>query len=206
MKLVLLLLFFLLVCSIHAGSGRFNKAYCLGGQKWGNISTWESLISKKVYRTAQLSTVNTSGTYYLGLASKDKLMASFYLSPTPQNLSLDLGCQDKLPSYSGVSVGTWAPGGEPLWSWGPVGDARKQPRCWWVRCDKLEVEADFCGSEGEAPCSKLDATFTRYTSPCSTPGGPSVDTSTCYPISEDSQIDDTHRVDFSVNFVDGLLG
>jgi hypothetical protein len=209
------------------GDGRFNKAYCFHGNAWGNVSFWESVIATPgLYRVAQLTAVNESGTYYLTVvppslpsssspadasAGTGTVLGALAFTATPTNVTVDLGCNNRsMPDYSAISFGTAssAGGGPVVWASGPIGDhtAGKTPRCWWVRCDVNETEADTCGSEGEAPCTKLDATFTRYVSP-PPPGGsgtaPVVD-SACYPIAVDSQVDPTHRVDFRVRFVDGL--
>jgi hypothetical protein len=185
-----------LVSRAEGGDGRFNKAYCLKGGVWGPPSFWESLSHNHTYRVAQLSTSNTSGVFFLEV---DAATGKFSLSAAARNLTLDLGCQPRsLPSYSGVSFGSYPSG---VWARGPIGDANKVPRCWWVRCNLDESRADTCGSEGEAPCARLDATFLRYAAPG--PEVPPLD-SACYPISLDSQVDPTHRVDWKVQFVDGL--
>lgn len=189
-----------------AGSGRFNKAFCLSANNaslpWGNVSFWNSLITHNTTRVIQLSTVNASGVFYLAATpNSSSPFASLALSPSPSNLSLDLGCELRAwPHYSTVALGTHSPPRAPQWARGPLGDAAKVPRCWFVRCDVTEAEADFCGSEGEAPCTKLASTFVRYTAP----EGPAVVDTACYNISLDSQVDAAHRVDFAVRFVDGL--
>ena len=179
-----------------SGDGRFNKAYCLKGAAWGNASFWQHLASTNTTRTAQLTTNTTGGTFYLFVPPNS---TSFALSPFPKNVTVDLGCQPRsLPSYGGVAYGSY--GINPVsWARGPIGDAQKEPRCWWVRCTLDEARADTCGSEGEQPCARLNATFLRYTN-----AKPLVDEA-CYAIAEDSQVDAVHRVDWVVRFVDGLL-
>jgi hypothetical protein len=186
----------LLVPLVSGGDGRFNKAYCLKGGAWGNASFWESLSRDNVYRVAQLSTSNTSGTYFMEV---NPVTGNVSLTAEPRNVSVDLGCQPRsMPQYGAIAYGSYPAG---VWAKGPIGDASKVPRCWWVRCSLDESRADTCGSEGEAPCSKLDATFLRYAAPGA--GVPLLDAA-CYPISVDSQVDPAHRVDFKVTFVDGL--
>jgi hypothetical protein len=207
-----------LPASASTGDGRFNKGYCFHGYSWGNESFWQSFLGTNRTRVAQLTTVNDTATYYLTVVPSASAAATgadgpalgkFELTTTPTNLSVDLVCQPRsLPDYSAVSLGTYDSSGRvpPLWAAGPIGDSTgsKVPRCFWVRCDVNETQSDFCGSEGESPCSKLDALFNRYVSPYSGgPVAPAVDQA-CYPIAVDSQVDPTHRVDFNVRFVDGL--
>jgi len=195
---------FAVTASAFAGSGRFNKAFCLSGRAWGNAAFWEAAAAGNVTRVAQLRAVagvnRTVLNTWLSVVA-DSRPAVFALAGVATNVTIDLGCQPRsLPAYSGVALGTWAAsGGDVQWASGPVGDRRRQPRCWWVRCDKLEAEADFCGSEGELPCAKMNATFLRYASPPQR----EVDEA-CYAIAEDSQVDPAHRVDWEVSFVDGL--
>jgi hypothetical protein len=214
------------------GSGRFNKGYCFHGNAWGNASFWEGLIAAGTNRVAQFTTINTTGTYYLGVvvpsshlypsspslsSSSSSPLGTLALTATPTNVTIDLGCNNRsMPDYSAISFGTYPPaggggGGGPggvVWAEGPIGDhtAAKVARCWWVRCDVNETQADTCGSEGESPCDKTAATFNRYVSPYPgyADGTPPPEDSACYPITLDSQVDPTHRVDFLVRFVDGL--
>ena len=180
-----------------SGDGRFNKAYCLEGAAWGDAAFWQRLANSSTYRVAQLSTSNTSGTFFLSVTP----LGSFALSPVVANVSIDLGCQPRsLPHYGAIAYGTYGGGGAPVWAPGPIGDASKAPRCWWVRCSQGEARADHCGSEGEAPCARLGASFLRYAAP----SGPPLVDEACYPIALDSQVDPLHRVDFEVRFVDGL--
>ena len=208
---------FVAAASSGAGSGRFNKAFCLHGRAWGNASFWEAAAARNATRVAQLRAVagaNRSALdSWLTVVPDGAGGAVFALARVATNVSIDLGCQPRsLPDYSGVALGTWAAagggggggsgGGGVLWASGPVGDRDRRARCWWVRCDALELEADFCGSEGEAPCSRLNASFLRYDSP---PGAPPPKVGeACYAIAEDSQVDPAHRVDWEVTFADGL--
>jgi len=206
-----------------AGSGRFNKAFCLRGRVWGNASFWEAAsAARNITRVAQFRAVagpnRTALDSWLAVvpSAVGGAAATFALAGAATNVSVDLGCQPRsLPDYSGVALGTWAAAGSGgggaaaavQWASGPVGDRERQPRCWWVRCDELELEADFCGSEGETPCARLNASFLRYASPpppaATAAGLPLVDTA-CYAIEEDSQVDAAHRVDWEVTFVDGM--
>lgn len=185
------------------GDGRFNKAYCLASNgTWGNITVWASLIKSNTTRVAQFQTVNTTGgpLFLSVIPVAGAAFGAFALTPTPTNLTIDYGCDPRaMPSYSGIGIGDWGRN-VTTWAAGPLGDLAKRGRCFFARCDRAEAEADFCGSEGEAPCSKTNATFIRYASP----GASSVDTS-CYSILTDSQVDPTHRVDWAIRFVDGLL-
>ena len=200
--------------SSSVGSGRFNKAFCLRGRAWGNASFWEeAAAARNVTRVAQFRAVagaNRSALdTWLAVVPDGAGGAAFALASVATNVSVDLGCQPRsLPDYSGIALGTWsaaaaAAGGNNavLWASGPVGDRDKQPRCWWVRCDELELESDFCGSEGEVPCARANASFLRYVSP---PGPPPQVGEACYAIETDSQVDPSHRVDWGVTFVDGL--
>jgi hypothetical protein len=184
----------LLLCgSTNAGDGRFNKAYCLKGSSWGNSSFWAHLAATQTHRVAQLST----GTSWLEVTPQ----GAFSLSPIPRNVSIDFGCNNRsAPAYFAVAYGTYPP--PAVWAPGPIGDSTpsKRARCWWVRCSADEREADTCGSEGEAPCVRTNATFLRYA-----PAAPSSVGEACYPITQDSQMDALHRVNFTVNVVDGLL-
>jgi hypothetical protein len=187
------LLFLFHPTSGDAGDGRFNKAYCLRGGVWGNSNFWASLGRSQTFRVAQLST----GSSWLSVSPQ----GAFSLSPTPLNVTMDFGCNNRsAPDYFAISFGSY--GAAPAWAAGPIGDSTraKTGRCWWVRCSLDEREFDTCGSEGEAPCVHTNATFLRYAAPSETP---LVDRA-CYPITQDSQMDPFHRVNFTVSFVDGL--
>jgi hypothetical protein len=188
---------------VLGGDGRFNKAYCLTtGGLWGNSSFWQMLINNNTTRIAQFSTVNvTGGVHYLTVAPvSGSSLGAFSLSSTPSNLTIDYGCDPRaMPSYSAIGIGNFG-ASVVTYAAGPVGDLHKRGRCYFARCNRDENEADFCGSEGEAPCAKTNATFIRYVSPS---GAPNVDTA-CYSILTDSQVDPLHRVDWKIEFVDAL--
>ena len=196
----LLLGLLLLLGFASAGDGRFNKAYCLRGAAWGNASFWAALARAQTHRVAQFSAVNASGSFWLAVTPA----GHFFLSPSPANVTLDLGCNLRsAPAYFAISYGSYG-AGPVAWAAGPIGDSSpsKRARCWWVRCSADERESDTCGSEGEAPCIRVNATFLRYGAPGR--GGPPAVDESCYPITSDSQMDPLHRVDFRVAFVDGL--
>lgn len=204
--LTLLLLTTLSPLRAAGGDGRFNKAFCLANGTWGNATVWSSLIKSNTTRVAQLQTLDTTGgpLFLAVVPVAGATLGTFTLTPTQTNLTIDYGCDPRaMPSYSGIGIGDYGQR-TVTWAAGPVGDLTKRGRCYFARCDKAEAQADFCGSEGEAPCSaaKTNATFIRYVSPT---GAAAVDTS-CYSILTDSQVDPTHRVDWAVRFVDGLTG
>ncbi len=150
-------------------------------------------------RRAELRTVGTDKPYYLAVNPVNK---SLYLTETQTTVSIDYFCNVK-PGYNGIAIGTAE--ATPVYALGPVGDMNKRPRCWWNRCSPDNSKVDFCGSVGYQGGRDTSQFLTYTVAPVgSAPIVPKIEKLPVR-IVFDQLVDPTHRVDFQIQFVDGLF-